>query len=120
MTTSPDPIAAETHALYLHLLNLKQPGGEAATDGTQFRRDIASAPEGKYAHMDAATLESFYAGSEAIAPDSMAAIRTVLDRAHHHAADPRFWRPRWLKTRQSVQYTHPSISDHKLHHHPID
>ncbi len=119
MTTNPKPIAAETHELYLHLLNLKQPGGEAATDPVQLHRDIANAPEGKAANVDAAALEAFYAGTGSADAAQLTAIRTVLDRAHHHAVDPKFWRPRWLKTRQSAQFTHPSIPNHALHHHPI-
>jgi hypothetical protein len=119
MTTTPDPIAAETHELYLHLLNLKQPTGEAATDPVQLHRDIANAPEGKHARVDPAALEGFYAGAGFADASHLVAIRTVLDRAHQHAVDPRFWRPRWLKTRQGVHYAHPSISNHKLHHHPV-
>jgi len=57
MTTPIDPIAAETHELYLHLLNLKQATGEAATDPVALHRDIANAPEGKDAHVDPAALQ---------------------------------------------------------------
>jgi hypothetical protein len=116
MTTPLDPLALETHDLYLHLLNLKQSTGEAATDSDQLHREIANAPEGKQAHVDPAALKNFYAGTAFADSTHLAAIRTVLDRAHHHAVDPRFWRPRWLKTRQGVQYAHPSIPNHKLHH----
>jgi hypothetical protein len=119
MTTPAASIAAETHDLYLHLLNLKQLTGESATDPIALHRDIANAPEGKAAHVDSAGLQGFYAGTAFADANHLAAIRTVLDRAHHHAVDPRFWRPRWLKTRQGVQYAHPSIPNHKLHHQAV-
>jgi hypothetical protein len=119
MSTPFDPIAAETHELYLHLLNLKQATGEAATDPVALHRDIANAPERKEAHVDPTALQDFYAGTAFADAAHLAAIRTVLDRAHHHAVDPRFWRPHWLKTRQGVQYAHPRIPNHKLHHQSV-
>lgn len=119
MTTPSDPTAADTHELYLHLLNLKQSSGEAATDSVQLHREIANAPEGRDAHVDPAALEGFYSGTAFADLAHLTAIRTVLDRAHHHAVDPRFWRPRWLKARQGVQYAHPRIPNHKLHHQSV-
>ena len=116
MTTSTEPSPADTHELYLHLLNLKQPSGEAATDPSRLHREIANAPEGRRAHVDQAALEGFYSGTAFADAGQHAAIRTVLDRAHHHAVDPRFWRPSWLKARQGVEYAHPRISNHQLHH----
>jgi hypothetical protein len=111
MTTPPDSNAAETHEL-----NLKQSTGEAATDAAQLHREIAGSPEGKEAHVDPAALQNSYAGTAFADAAHLAAIRTVLDRAHHHAVDPRFWRPRWLKSRQGVQFAHPNIPNHRLHH----
>ncbi len=119
-TTPPDPFAAETHELYLHLLNLKQSTGEAATDAGQLHRDIANAPEGRRAQVNPGALAEFYAGAAFADAGHLAAIRTVLDREHQHAVDPRFWRPHWLKTRQGVQYAHPSITNHRLHHQSVD
>src|ERR1700722_3350879 len=119
MTTPTDPIAAETHELYLHLLNLKQATGAAATDPVALHCDIANAPEGREAHVDPAALQAFYGGTAFADAGHLAAIRTGLDRAHHHPVDPRFWRPRWLKVRQGVQYAHPSIPNHKLHHQSV-
>ena len=111
-------VAAETHELYLHLLNLQQPTGGSATDSVQLHRDIVNAPEGREAKVDAASLAAFCAGTANGDDRHLAAIRTILDRAHLHAFNPKFWRPRWLKSRQSVTYQHPHISDHALHHHP--
>ena len=83
----------------MHLLNLKQSTGEAATDAAQLHREIARRPEGKGRGW---TRPPCRVSTRAQFADAshLSAIRTVLDRAHHHAVDPRFWRPRWLKTRQ--------------------
>jgi hypothetical protein len=120
MTTLPDPTLAETHELYLHLLNLKRPDGEPATDAVELHRAIANAPEGRDASVNREALDAFYAGADFAEARHLAAVRTVLDRAHHHAVDPRHWRPRWLKTRQGVQYAHPTITNHRLHHESVD
>jgi hypothetical protein len=120
MDNPTNPIAAETHELYLHLLHLQQPNGEAATDSLLLHREIANAPEGRAAHVDATALDAFCAGTPAVGPEHLTAIRTVLDRAQLHAVNPKFWRPRWLKTRQSAAFMHPKISNHELHHHPLN
>jgi hypothetical protein len=118
MDTPPKTIAAETHELYLHLLHLQQPNGEAATDPTLLHREIVNAPEGLAAQVNAMALADFCGGTAAVDANHITAIRTVLDRAQLRAVNPKFWRPRWLKTRQGVHFMHPSISNHELHHHP--
>lgn len=120
MDTLPNTIAAETHELYLHLLHLQQPNGETATDPVLLHREIVNAPEGRAAHVDVTALDAFCAGTATVEADHLTAIRIVLDRAHLHAIDPKFWRPRWLKTRQSVLFMHPNIPSHELHHHSAD
>jgi hypothetical protein len=117
MDTPTDSTIVETHALYLHLLHLQQPNGDAATDSDLLHREIVNSPEGQAANVNTLALAAFCAATSPVESDHLTAIRTVLDRAHLRAVDPKFWRPRWLKTRQSVHFMHPNISDHELHHH---
>lgn len=112
----PKPVSVETHELYLHLLNLKQPSGESATDRDLLHRELARAPEGLAAQLNAEHLALFYAAPESAAVGHIEAIRMILDRAHLRAVNPRYWRPAWLKAKQSESYRHPSISEHQTHH----
>jgi hypothetical protein len=117
MTDSLDLTVTETHELYLHLLNLKQPNGEAATDPKLLHREITQAAETRSPQLGAEQLEAFYAGQPGLDEKHLPALRTVLDRAHRSAVDPKFtWKPRWLKTPQQRHYAHPRITDHALHH----
>ncbi len=115
MDTPAKTIAAETHELYLHLIHLQRLDGESATDPGLLHREIVNAPEGLAAQVDAAALAAFCDGTSIVGADHIAAIRTVLDRAQLHAVNPKFWRPRWLKTQQNVRFMHPNISPHELH-----
>ena len=121
-TTQPSAhgLAAETHELYVHLLNLKREDGEPAVDRVRLHREIAESPEFRGTHLDATALAKYISGEQVIAAGQLDGLRVALDRAHRKAVDPKFtWKPRWLNSPQGVRHAHPSITNHALHHHPM-
>jgi len=110
--------AAETHQLYLHLVNLKGENGESATDRTRLDRQIAESSGMRARRLEPAVVSKYLAGDETISADHLAALRVAVDRAHREATDPRFtWKPRWLKIPQGMRNAHPSITKHLRPHH---
>ena len=92
-----------------------------ATDGPRLHREIAESFELRQTPLDAVMLARIASGEQEVAPEHMEALRTALGDAHRRAVDPKFkWKPRWLGTSQGVRHAHPSLTNHALHHHPLE
>jgi len=105
--------AAETHELYLHLINLKGEDGQSAIDQPRLDRQIAESPGMRAKRLEPGAIGRYLAGDATISPDHLLALRVALDRAHREATDPKFtWKPRWLNIRQSMRNAHPSITQY--------
>ena len=117
---SDDQFAHETHALYVHLLNLRRDNGEPATDSARLHQENAESADLRVTLLDAAALARYIAGTQELAPEHLTALRGVLDRAHRRVVDPKFnWKPRWLNAPQGARHAYPSLPSHGRHHHPM-